>query len=74
MVLETHMKLCMTAGLFDPLPPQKTKKQNNNKSNKKIIIIKAQKLDFVNLLKNLVFSFFSIWSKMKVYIICYSSA
>ena len=34
MVLETHMKLCMTAGLFDPLPPQKTKKQNNNKSSK----------------------------------------
>ena len=46
MVLETHMKLCMTAGLFDPLPPKKTKKQNNNKSNKKKNNNKSSEIGF----------------------------
>ena len=59
-VLETHLKLCMTAGFSRKIFPLKL--ENRPKI--------GQKQGFLNLLKNFVIDFFWICSIMKIYIIC----
>ena len=59
-MLETHLKLCMTAGFSRKIFPLKL--ENRPKI--------GQKQGFLNLLKNFVIDFFWICSIMKIYIIC----
>ena len=61
MVLEIHMKLCLT----EPDFPEKSFCPKNWENSPKI----GQKHGFLNILKNLVISFYWICSIMKIFII-----
>ena len=65
-MLEIHFKLCVTKPDFFnkiALPPKREKCAQN-----------VPKMTFLNLLKNLVISFFRICCTMKAFIICYVTA